>query len=102
MALPDFCNYLNRPLWAELLGLLAAFAVGMAWAIISDHRRKGEQTMKVSYKVGRGRAVLDYRNDKSLTMEQVIEMVKDPNVLQITITKMTTKEYLEKAGAVNE
>jgi len=58
--------------------------------------------MKVSYKVGRGKAVLDYRNDESLTMEQVMEMVKDPNVLQITITKMTTKEYLKKVGPVNE
>ncbi len=58
--------------------------------------------MRVSYKVGRGKAVLDYRNDESLTMEQVVEMVKDPNVLQITITKMTTKEYLKKAGPMNE
>ena len=57
--------------------------------------------MKVSYKVGKGKAVLDYRNDKSLTMEQVLEMVKDPDVLQITITKMTTREYLKKAGPVN-
>jgi len=58
--------------------------------------------MKVSYKVGRGKAVLDYRNDESLTMEQVLEMVKDPTVLQISITKMTTKEYLKKAGPVNK
>ncbi len=57
--------------------------------------------MKVSYKVGKGKAVLDYRNDKSLTMEQVLELVKDPNVLQISITKMTTTEYLKKAGPVN-
>jgi len=58
--------------------------------------------MKVSYKVGRGKAVLDYRNDESLTIEQVVEIVKDPNVLRITITKMTTKDYLKKVGPVNE
>lgn len=58
--------------------------------------------MKVSYKVGRGETVLDYRGDESLTMEQVLEMVKDPNVLQISITKMTTREYLKKAGPLNE
>lgn len=58
--------------------------------------------MKVSYKVGRGKAVLDYRSDESLTMEQVLEMVKDPNVLQISITKMTTREYLKKTGPMNK
>lgn len=57
--------------------------------------------MKVSYKVGRGKAVLDYRGDESLTMEQVLELVKDPDTLQISITKMTTKEYLKKVGPVN-
>lgn len=58
--------------------------------------------MNVSYKVGRGKVVLDCRGDESLTMEQVLEMVKDPNVLQITITKMTTREYLKKAGPMNK
>lgn len=32
-------DYLNRPLAGELLGLLAAFAAGMAWALIFDHRK---------------------------------------------------------------
>ena len=58
--------------------------------------------MRVSYKVGRGKAVLDYRNDESMTFEEAIELAKDPDTLQITITKMTTKEYLKKAGAMNE
>ena len=58
--------------------------------------------MKVSYKVGRGKAILDIRGDESLTLEEALGLAKDPNILQITITKMTNKEYLKKAGAMNE
>ena len=58
--------------------------------------------MKVSYKVGRGKAILDIRNTEAMTLEEALELAKDPNTLQITITKMTTKEYLKKAGPVNE
>lgn len=58
--------------------------------------------MKVKYKVGIGKVVLEYSNDESMTLEQAMELAKDPSVLQITITKMTTREYLKKAGAVNE
>lgn len=57
--------------------------------------------MKVSYKVGRGKAVLDIRNDESLTLEQAIKIAQAPDTLQITITKMTTKEYLKKVGPMN-
>jgi len=57
--------------------------------------------MKVSYKVGRGKAVLDIRNDESVTLEQAIKIAQAPDTLQITITKMTTKEYLKKVGPMN-
>lgn len=60
-------------------------------------------TYKVKYKLGRGKAVLEYTGTGyTMSMEEIHRMVDDPNVLQITITKMTTKEYLKKAGAVNE
>lgn len=58
--------------------------------------------MKVKYKVGRGKVVLDISGDESMTLEQALELAKDPDTLQITITKMTTKEYLKKVGAVNQ
>lgn len=58
--------------------------------------------MKVSYKVGRGKVVLDVKGDESTTLEEAIQMARDPNTLQITITKMTTKEYLKKVGPVNK
>ena len=32
--------YMNRPFWAELLGLVLAFISGMAWAYLHGHRRK--------------------------------------------------------------
>nr|WP_325183935.1 hypothetical protein [uncultured Oscillibacter sp.] len=57
--------------------------------------------MKVKYKVGKGKAVLEFSGDESLTLEQALEIAKDPDTIQITITKMTTREYLKKAGAVN-
>ncbi len=38
--------------WAELLGLQAAFAVGMAWAIISDSRRKHAMKDRIDKAVG--------------------------------------------------
>ena len=58
--------------------------------------------MKVKYKVGKGKAVLEFTGDESMTLEQALELAKDTDTLQITITKMTTKEYLKKVGAVNE
>lgn len=38
----------------------------------------------------------------TMSLEEIHKMVDDPNVLQLTITKMTTKEYLKKVGAANE
>lgn len=32
--------YHTRPIWGEVLGLLAAFAVGMAWAWITERRKR--------------------------------------------------------------
>ena len=43
--------------------------------------------MKVKYKVGKGNAVFEFSSDESLTLEQALEIAKDPNTLQITITK---------------
>lgn len=59
--------------------------------------------MKVRYKLGRGkgRAVFDICDDGPMTLEDALELVKNPNVIQITITKMTVKEYLKKVGPVN-
>lgn len=59
--------------------------------------------MKVKYKAGRGKAVLEFTGTGyTMSMEETHRLIDDPNVLQITITKMTNKEYLKKAGAVNE
>ncbi len=60
-------------------------------------------TYKVKYKQGMGKVVLEYTGTGySMSMEEVHRLIDDPNVLQLTITKMTTKEYLKKAGAANE
>lgn len=58
--------------------------------------------MKVRYKLGRGKLVLNICDDGTMTLEDALELAKDPNIIQITITKMTTKEYLKKVGPVNE
>lgn len=57
--------------------------------------------MKVSYKVGRGKAVLEYTNDKSMNMEEIVKLLEDPYTLKITVTKMTTAEYLKEVGPMN-
>lgn len=58
--------------------------------------------MKVSYKVGRGKAVLEFTNDESMTMDEIVKLLEDPSTLKITITKMGTAEYLKKVGPANK
>lgn len=60
------------------------------------------KAMKVSYKVGRGKAVLEFTNDESMTMDEIVKLLEDPSTLKITITKMGTAEYLKKVGPVNK
>lgn len=60
------------------------------------------RTMKVSYKVGRGKAVLEFTNDESMTMDEIVKLLEDPSTLKITITKMGTAEYLKKVGPANK
>lgn len=55
--------------------------------------------MKIKFKVGAGKAVLEYKDD--CTLEEAVELLSDPKVISITVTKMTPAEYLKKAGAVN-
>lgn len=59
--------------------------------------------LRVKYKIGKGKAVLEYTGTGyEMTMDEIHKLLDDPAVLQITVTRMTTREYLKKAGAVNE
>lgn len=56
--------------------------------------------MKIKYKAGYGKAVMEFKQDNA-TLEEAIDRLNDPRVIQITVTKMTTNEYLKKAGPIN-
>ncbi len=56
--------------------------------------------MKIKFQHAMGRAVVSYKNDDG-TIEEAIDLLKNPDVISITVTKMTPAQYLQKAGALN-
>ena len=57
--------------------------------------------MKVKFKVGQGNAVFEYQGEHK-TLEQAIELLKDDNVISISVVKQTPAQYFkEKRRADN-
>lgn len=50
--------------------------------------------MKIKFKVGQGNAVFEYKADHQ-TLEQAIELLKDENVISISVVKQTPAQYLK-------
>lgn len=57
--------------------------------------------IKLKFKVGMGSAVFEYKNDNA-TLDEAIELVKDENVISISVVKQTPAQYLKRQRAVNE
>lgn len=51
--------------------------------------------MKIKFQYASGKAVFDYKND-SATLEEAIDLLNNPNVIKITVTKMTPGAILQK------
>ncbi len=51
--------------------------------------------MKIKFQHATGNAVIDYKNDWG-TIEEAIAILKDPNVIKITVTKMTPAQYFKR------
>jgi len=56
--------------------------------------------MKVKFQHAQGKAVITYKGD-DVTMEEVLELLKNPNVITLTVTKETPAQYLKRVGPVN-
>lgn len=56
--------------------------------------------MKVKFQRAKGRAVVTYKGD-DVTMEEVMELLKNPEVITLTVTKETPAQYLKRVGPVN-
>lgn len=57
--------------------------------------------MKIKFQYAKGKAVFDYKNDCG-TLEEAMELLKNPDVIKITVTKMTPAQYFKrKAGDKN-
>lgn len=53
--------------------------------------------MKIKFQYAQGLAVLDYKNDSG-TLEEAMELLKNPDVIKITVTKMTPGTIFQKEG----
>jgi len=56
--------------------------------------------MKVKFQHAQGKAVITYKGD-DVTMEEVLELLKNPNVITLTVTKETPAQYLKRVGPMN-
>lgn len=57
--------------------------------------------MKIKFQYAQGLAVLDYKNDSG-TLEEAMELLKNPDVIKITVTKMTPAQYFKKKAGDNQ
>ena len=57
--------------------------------------------MKIKFQYAQGLAVLDYKNDSG-TLEEAMELLKNPDVIEITVTKMTPAQYFKKKAGDNQ
>lgn len=51
--------------------------------------------MKVKFQHAKGRAVVTYKGD-DVTIEEVMELLKNPEVITLTVTKETPAQYLKR------
>lgn len=56
--------------------------------------------MKVKFQHAEGKVVVTYKNN-DITLEEVVELLKNPNVITLTVIKETPAQYLKRAGPVN-
>ena len=57
--------------------------------------------MKVKFQHAKGRAVVTYKGGDDVTIEEVMELLKNPEVITLTVTKETPAQYLKRIGPVN-
>lgn len=57
--------------------------------------------MRAKFNVAHGRAVFSYKSD-DITLDKAIELVRNPEVISVTITKQTPAQYLKSQKALNE
>lgn len=57
--------------------------------------------IKLKFKVGLGNSVLEYKKDNA-TLEEVVKLAKDENVISISVVKQTPAQYLKNKRAWNE
>ena len=50
---------------------------------------------KIKVRIGRGNAIADYSGNV-VPVEEVIKLLSDPGVIQVTATRMTGSEYFKK------
>lgn len=55
---------------------------------------------KIKFKVAEGRCVMGYEC-KNVTAQEAKRLLDDPNVIQITLIRMTDSEYLKTVKPVN-
>ena len=57
--------------------------------------------MKVKFEVACGGAVFTYKKD-DVGLAEAQELLCNPDVIRITVTKQTPAQYLKTVGAINE
>lgn len=57
--------------------------------------------MKIKMQVANGSAIYNMRGEED-AIEQVIELLKNPNVISITVTKQTPNEYFKTVRKEND
>ena len=57
--------------------------------------------MKIKFQHASGCSVITYKNDYG-TLEHAIKLLENPDVINITVTKMTPAQYLKKVKAERE
>ena len=57
--------------------------------------------MKIKFKVGQGRAVFEYKKDNA-SLQEAVDILKDENVISISVVKQTSAQFLKSQRALNE
>ena len=57
--------------------------------------------MKIKFKVGQGRAVFEYKKDNA-SLQEAVDILKNENVISISVVKQTSAQFLKSQRALNE
>ena len=52
--------------------------------------------MKLRFQHAQGRAVAEYKDDEA-TLDEIIEILKNPDVIKVTVVKETPAQYFKRA-----